>query len=663
VKLVAWCSALLVLVGVAVGLGEVDDDGRPAPAPAGGSPRAEVELAGLRSFDGCGELLAYLRETARTAGVGGATPGALGQRAVAEDSAGGAEVATAASAAGAAPVGDDDGFSGTNLQERDVDEPDLVKTDGEVIVAVAAGNLHLLAPGPGGPRRLATLDLPEGSSEVLLSGDRVLVLTRSWREVAAGGDDGAEERRFVDLVAGEPVTVLTAVDVADPGAPRVVESRSLDGDYLSARVVGTTARLVLRAQPDLGQPEPQLYQGRDAAEDVERWYEEAIAAAPLETWLPSDGERPLVACDAVTRPADPAGVGTLTVLTLDVAGSLEPRDATAVVADAETVYASSDRLYVATTSWHGCCGRGGITDDAPVASTGAGPAATTELHAFDTSGATTPYLGSGRVAGRLLNSWALSEHEGTLRVATTIEAADGGSASESAVVTLAERDGALVEQGRLTGLGTTEQIYAVRYAGDVAYVVTFRQTDPLYTIDLSDPAAPRLLGELKVPGYAAYLHPTDPGRLVGVGQDATDEGRTQGTQVSSFDVSDLAAPTQVDRVSFPDSSSPVEYDHRAFLWWGADRVAVVPIETYTFTTGPLERGGGVAFLGAVAVDVGPDGRLAERGRVTHQGKAAADAYPAISRSLVVGATLYTLSDVGLLASDLETLAEVGWAAF
>jgi hypothetical protein len=441
----------------------------------------------------------------------------------------------------------------------------------------------------------------------------------------------------------------------------VLESRTLDGGYVSARMVGTTARVVLRSSPDLPQPEPRP---QGSSGDARAFLEDAIADAPVEDWLPSDGEAPLVACDAVARPSVPAGVSTITVLTLDVTASLEPRDATAVVADAETVYASTDRLYLATTSWFGggmpmpVEGDGGIGDTA--VSSDQAPAVTTDLHVFDTTGATTPYLGSGRVEGRLLNSFALSEHEGTLRVAVTIDSVDGRAPSESAVVTLAEQAGTLVEQGRLAGLGTTEQIYAVRYQGDVGYVVTFRQTDPLYTIDLADPAAPRLLGELKIPGYSAYLHPAEPGRLIGVGQDATDEGRTQGSQVSTFDVRDLAAPAEEDRLSFPDSYSPVEHDHKAFLWWPASRVAVVPIETYTFDRSGR---GGLPFLGAVAVDVGTDGQLVERGRVTHQDKAGVDAYLAISRSLVVGDTLFTVSEAGLLASDLATLAERGWVAF
>ena len=683
-KLFAWCAALLLLFGVAVALGDAGPDRARRPAgPASARPfdLGGAELAStssLRAFDDCDELLGYFRDQAASGAValgmfGGEDSAASGAESgsAGDDSTGGAAPATTApvpESAARATADTDEGsaFSGTNLQEVDVDEPDTVKTDGEVIVAVAGRELHVIDPGDGGPRLLGTVALEqEGSSELLLAGDRATVLTRTYG--AHAGDRAVSSEPVAG--PGSALTVVSTVDLSEPTDPRVTESRTFEGDYVSARMTGTLARLVLRSSPSLGYPEPAVLERGE----LDTWVEDAVAEAPLEAWLPSDDDGQVVACDAVARPEEPAGVGTTTVVTIDVAASLEPLDATAVVADAETVYASGERLYVATTDWGDrCCGFGPM----PVDGDGRGVSSadssvpapdelpepvTTDLHAFDITGPTTPYLGTGRVTGRLLNSFSLSEHEGVLRVATTIDSPDGSAPSESAVVTLVEEAGALVERGRLAGLGTTEQIYAVRYQGDVGYVVTFRQTDPLYTIDLSDPANPTLLGELKIPGFSAYLHPAEEGRLLGVGQDASAEGRTLGSQVSTFDVSDLAAPTEEDRLSFPDGHSPVEYEHRAFLWWAQDRVAVVPMEIYPFdeVTGSP---GGQPFTGAVAVDVAEDGSLGERGRVTHQPHVGPEQYAAVSRSLVVGDTLYTLSEAGILASDLRTLADEGWLA-
>ncbi len=683
-KLLAWCAALLLLVGVAVALDDAgpDRDGRPVapwssrPFDLGGAELAST--SSLRAFEDCGELLGYFREQATSGSTGIGMFGVEGTAAVAEGESGDAATGGAtpaptaagpdSSARAAADTEAGGAFSGTNLQEVDVDEPDTVKTDGKVIVAVAGAELHVIEPADAGPRLLGAVALEQdGSSELLLAGDRATVLTRTYGAPVATTRSSSSEPTGGP---GSALTVVSTVDISDPSAPRVTETRRFEGDYVSARMTGTLARLVLRSSPSLGYPEPAvLEQG-----ELETWVEDAVAEAPLDAWLPSDDDGQLVACDAVARPEEPAGVGTTTVVTIDVAASLEPLDATAVVADAETVYASGERLYVATTDWGGgCCGpgmpmpidgdgRGVSSADSSVASPVRAPQpVTTDLHAFDITGPTTPYLGTGRVQGRLLDSFSLSEHEGVLRVATTVDFPDGSAPSESAVVTLVEEAGALVERGRLAGLGTTEQIYAVRYQGDIGYVVTFRQTDPLYTIDLSDPARPTLLGELKIPGFSAYLHPAEEGRLIGVGQDASEEGRTLGSQVSTFDVGDLAAPVEEDRLSFPDGHSPVEHEHRAFLWWAQDRVAVVPMEIYPFdeVTGNTE---GQPFTGAVAVDVAEDGSLSERGRVSHQDHVGPQQYAAVSRSLVVGDTLYTLSEAGILASDLRTLADEGWLA-
>ena len=143
---------------------------------------------------------------------------------------------------------------------------------------------------------------------------------------------------------------------------------------------------------------------------------------------------------------------------------------------------------------------------------------------------------------------------------------------------LRQNDGDLLEEiGQVGGLGKGERIYAVRFMGETGYVVTFREVDPLYTVDISDPTAPEVLGELKVAGYSAYLHPVGEGLILGVGQDATDEGQTLGVQVSLFDVSDLANPTLLYRetIGTRGSTSDAATDHLAFNYFGTlDRLAI-----------------------------------------------------------------------------------------
>ncbi len=150
------------------------------------------------------------------------------------------------------------------------------------------------------------------------------------------------------------------------------------------------------------------------------------------------------------------------------------------------------------------------------------------------------------------------------------------------------------------GLGQGERIFGVRFIDDTGYVVTFRQTDPLYTVDVSSPAAPKVLGELKIAGYSAYLHPLGDDLLLGVGQDATEEGRRLGTQLSVFDVSDLSNVQRVQqRRLATGSSSSAEFDHHAFLYWAPRKLAVIPLSEYGSSGSP--------FLGAVGLTVGRDG--------------------------------------------------------
>jgi uncharacterized secreted protein with C-terminal beta-propeller domain len=216
------------------------------------------------------------------------------------------------------------------------------------------------------------------------------------------------------------------------------------------------------------------------------------------------------------------------------------------------------------------------------------------------------------------------------------------------VTTLRERAGALTPVGRVGGLGKGERVYAVRFMGDVGYVVTFRQIDPLYTIDLSSPARPAVRGELKIRGYSAYLHPVGDGWLLGIGQDATDDGRVLGVRASLFDVSDLRRPRRLDAVSLGRSWLIAEHDHHAFLWWPRSRLAVVPVVAAD----------ALPFSGALGLRV-TSGGLSVAGRVAHP---SAGESPVL-RSLIVGRALYTISAEGVQASSLATLADLGFARF
>jgi hypothetical protein len=407
-------------------------------------------------------------------------------------------------------------------------------------------------------------------------------------------------------------------------------------------MTGGTVRVVVSSTP---QPTPQT----------------SLARARLRTFVPATTirsrisgrtfRRGVVACDDVRRPDVFSGLDLLTVLTIDLDKGLYSVDRDAIMAGAETVYGSGTSLYVASRRYVP-----GLQDTGDVPRN-----MRTEIHRFDaTDDGRTTYAGTGTVPGFVLNQFALSEQDGALRVASTDEPAwlpDGGRADtpQSYVTVLGKQPGGLEQVGQVGGLGKGQRIYAVRFVGDKGYVVTFRQIDPLYTLDLATPSAPKVAGELEISGYSAYLHPISDALLLGIGQEASDQGRPLGTQVSLFDVSDLAHPKRLQHVVYGTGSSVAEYDHHAFLWWGPTGLALLPLQL----PGTGADGTTGAFTGAVGLHVTAD-RLAEVGRIQHGGD---QEQAPIGRSLVVGDRVYTLSYLGLAASRLDTLAPVAFVPF
>jgi hypothetical protein len=422
---------------------------------------------------------------------------------------------------------------------------------------------------------------------------------------------------------------------------------NVDGRYVDARHVGGVARVVVHSTPRL----PWVYptDGREPAEALRR-NKEIAATAPIDAWLPryrlhsstGTSEGNLVACDRISHPPVHSATSMLTVLTFPLPGELGTGDGVSIVADGDTVYGTGTSLYVA--------------DDHRLAPT---PSArpSTAIHQFDISQPGPPrHVASGEVAGSLLNQYSLSEHDGHLRVATTSGAPgipEQAPATQSSVTVLKRSGASLVETGRLDGLGVGERIYSVRFLGPVGYVVTFRQVDPLYTLDLSDPAKPRKVGELKITGFSSYLHPVGDGRLIGVGQEATDEGRALGTQVSLFDVANPGEPKRIAQHHVPGGYSEVEFDPHAFLHHPEkDLVALPVLEIGTDT--PAAVGAGVLVLRL------RDGTFTSAGTVRHQ-SAAGD--PGIRRALVIGDDLWTVSSSGAQVNRIDGMGVRAWVPF
>ncbi len=675
----------------------------------------------LVAFDTCDDALQGLR-TAAKASVGpyGFSGGGLAVKGVPVPQAAAPLPAEDAGRAATSNEANPPGYSGTNTNEAGVDEPDLVKTDGRRIVVVHNGVLRVVDVASRtvtGSVAITDPLVPDDSAryapaDLLLDGDHALVLLSSGyplrygvavpvpEQVApalppdagsgsgvpgsAGGSlpgsagSGANTPDAVDLPTRAPVPVdptlsplpqpilgprLVLVDLA--GSPRVLSRLSVDGRLVDARQVGSTVRVVITSTPRFSFPDV------PGATEAKRLQvnRSIIDQAGVEQWVPRLEVRtggatahPTIGCDAIARPDVYSGANLLTVLSLDIAGEnlADPAPLT-LVADGDTVYSNGPSLYVATDQ------RWRIAVALP--NGGAVPVAqgTTTVYKFDTSGKGRPrYVAGGAVPGYLINQYAMSERGGDLRVATTrdsVRTGDGtATTSQSGIYVLRPDDGTLTPVGKVEGLGKGERIYAVRFVDSTAYVVTFRQVDPLYTVDLSNPARPTVRGALKITGYSSYLHPIAGSRLIGIGQDASAEGRIAGTQVSLFDVSDLDQPTRLASYRLPGSNSSAEFDPHAFLYWPPTGLLVVPLQSYVERpVGPTDTIFGPT-QGALVLRVQGD-HINRIGTISHPAAPSSFGYSApIQRSLIIGDTLWTVSDGGLMATDPASLDQLAWIA-
>ena len=621
-----------------------------AAVPAEGAKRRPLAKKQLTAFRSCDGLVTFAQRRTRRFGTdvfGTRRPFPVAAPTVSpvagrEQAAAGTGGPTADSAPQAAPVEGTD-FSGTNVQEAGIDEPDAVKTDGRRLYIALEQKLHVLDLTGDTPTLVKSIPLEGYGHELFLHEGKLLVLTSTSFggpipvDNVAARPAQAQDAPASTGVAPEyyaPRAQLTEIKTSDLSVVRTLE---VPGTIVGGRLRGSTARIAIS-----------IPTGVLPAEDaplLRRW------VPAMELNRPSTGttvRRSVTPCAAIRRPEIFAGLGLLTVLTIDLDKGVDPVDSDAIMADASTVYASASRMYFATERWF----------DQQVLLDGVPPGRSTTIHAFDvTESDRTAYVGSGSVRGYVLNQFSLSEHRGALRVATTddppwLPTGPQGE-SESFVSVLDERDGRLVEVGRVGGLGRGERIYAVRFVGDIGFVVTFRQVDPLYTLDLSERANPRVVGELKIPGFSSYLHPIGDDLVIGVGQDADTNGRTRGAQVSLFDVSDLSDPRRLQQRSLGSYAyTQAEHDHHAFLWWGPTKLLVLPFSDYDPN--------GASFTGATGMHVERTG-ITEVGRTQHPEQ---DGYEwPIVRALVVGNRVLTISGLGVQAGRLDTLAGTAWIPF
>ncbi|MGH3728148.1 MAG: beta-propeller domain-containing protein [Micromonosporaceae bacterium] len=646
-------AALALGLAVTAGLAGCIESPEATPPEKSGPAR-------LVAFDSCKQALRDLKAAAEPyVGAYGFEVGSSGAGRERSDD-GRAE----APAAGAEAPGEKDSapdHSGTNNHEAGVDEPDLVKTDGRRIVTVVNGVLTVVdvASREVTGSLSVTGDNPRdvgADSQLLLHGDRALVVFLAapiaYDRPSVDGEDQPTPYR-------DATTEVVLVDLSGP--PEVLSRMKLDGGYVDARMVDGQVRLVTHTAPRVPFKRP----SGDDSESAIRDNKAVLAESTIENWLPryeiETGDtvaEGTVGCEHLRRPAAYTGTSMLTVMSLGMeTKGLSGEHAVSIVADGRTVYGTGDHLYVAND-------RRAVRPPARPAGSREMPEPRTELFKFDVSKPGVPrHVASGAVPGWLLNQYSMSEYDGYLRVATTSAGAWSGTPdeqprTESAVYVLGHKGSRLTQVGHVGGLGKGERIYSARFVGPVGYLVTFRQVDPLYVLDLRNPEHPKKTGELKITGYSAYLHPAGAGRLIGVGQEASTEGRTEGLQVSLFDVSDPTAPARLARHHLRNANSAAEYDPHAFLYWEKTGLLVLPVTSHRAE--PTEPGKPAGSSGGALVLKISGESITEVGTVAHPD----GGYPGmVRRSMMIGDTLWTVSTEGLQANDGATLEERAWIPF
>ncbi len=644
------------------------------------SPQSIQDRVALEAFSSCSELQKYIADTAvldmrsqleQAKRYGGGGPVAL--------AGGGGRASDAPAAEGPS------NYTQTNVQVPGVDEADFVKNDGTRILVLSGQWLYLNQSWP--PAQLQTM------SKVKIEGwPREMFLDASNHVVVFSSVYTPYPLTPLPMsaIACRPMdcgyyygtsTKMTVLDVSDFAHPSFVEQFYLPGGYNSSRRVGSAVRLVLsdgfhwpsevKWWPDY---DAGLYQDKDrlarALDDLMASNEAIIRKQPLDAWLPrpkrklADGSTVDIGynCSDFSKTNAPTRLGIVTVASLDLAHP-DQLSRTSIIGEPGQVYASPTSLYVASNHWWWWPTPGQVDH--------------TYLHKFDiTRPDKAVYVASGGTQGTVLNQFSMDEDgSGFLRIATNIstrvsdpQSPWGRLETTNRVSVLSEQSGALRVIGRTEELSPGERIFSARFIGSQGFVVTFRQVDPLITIDLSDPQHPEKKGQLIVPGFSTYIHPLDANHLLTLGQYIPENGdlRMRALKLSVFDVSDLLHPTEkfTQLVGTAWGWSEATYEHKAFNYFPEKKLLAIPFSDWN----PYAGCGTywcafVSDLRVFQVDsatgIQPKGALNMRDAfaTTNQNAWAYYWAPYVRRSVLADNFAYAISDAGIRVADVDSLSQ------
>ena len=563
-----------------------------------------------------------------------------------------ADVASFSDASAHETVGGDtsagpDSHSGTNTVVPRVDEADFVKTDGAWLYIVSKGQLFIVDSWPPEEAHLESISTVEGRPKSLyVYGDRAVLysslepLGYETNMTDAGGE--CVYGYNCDFLGDGHRLRITVLDVSDRSDPRVLRETSLDGSYVGSRRIDEIVHTVvvfgaLEGAVEGVRFEPVGMDGQWWCSGA--WTEAALVDAfsrlrdeneehiLLSSWSPDTlqvedvaytGEGPLTlshpfdGCQDFHLASDGDGTSLLSVVSFDLSRN-ERLSASTIVGDAGAVMASAETLYV-----------------------GARRETTTRIFRFELSGegAKTTYSGTAEVDGRVLNPFCMNEHDGHLRVATTL-GTPPNSRNDLYVLDVSGDGDELPVVGSVVGFAPNEDIRSCRFVGDDAYVVTFLPytefvepepespppswpTDPLFVLDLADPTDPRVLGELIIPGYATYMHLLDADHVltIGYGEDGGLMDFFEDIVLRIIDVSDPAQPTVQHEAAFPTfgPSDDAATDYRSFQYDAGRGLLAMPLVT---CSGWESGDATVAFSGLRLFQIAPGEGIFDLGGIPH----------------------------------------------
>lgn len=603
-------------------------------------------------------------------------------------------------------------YSGTNNQEQGVDEADFVKTDGYHIYFLDDGVLNIMDVPEFGQIEFASSTEVEGyPSAMMLDGDNLVVISSVYSWALDSDDPLADRMGWGDAWNGwrtSTLTKFTVYDVSNSSEPSVSRELYIEGNYMTAREVDSTVRAVTHTWMDIPGLKtwleyPEGYWNLDYDDPNRRVIREQAAAAAmihnseilrditLEDILPQVHERvgnEIIThhmngedCSDFVAPLYSFNKGFTSIFTIDLLSQDLEFEADHIVGNWPMVYASQDVLVITENAWDWWWFWGNDEMDE-----------STNIHTFDISqpGATS-YTGSGRVDGTILDQFSVSEYDGVVRVATTTGQwarwwMDNPEPMQSHVVTFGhafDMDSgkhSLEELGRVDGIAYNESIWSARFVEDRAYIVTFENMDPLWTINLSDPTDPQIMGELEVPGVSTYIHPLSDDAILTIGLGPADEETGLGldwshTRLSLFDVSNFSDPQlsqvlSLSPVDDPDDGwswaySEATWEHKAFQYWAPKGMLAIPMNTYRYDYFYDDEGkyhydyDWVSKL--MIVNVSETG-LEIHGEVDHsefyddEETRWWNSYN-IRRSIFMGDYIYAISHGGITVTHLDTLNE------